>query len=311
MFKEKWMKMIPFLLVLVMLVVPVLQPISADAAGKDRTFNTELGKVTIKGTPKRIVSLSMAGTDAVVALGLKPVGYTISNSKTVPTYLRNKLKGSESVGSLSAPSLERIAALKPDLIIVDHVFEFHKEIIPKLQKIAPVVGFRANNYKESMSQLVLMGDILGRKAKAKAFVSKFNKDLKAAQASVKDKNVSVLGFFVNKNGINVWQDNSFSGSILTALKADYAYKKSGTEYTDFETLSLEKILQLNPDLLIAYVDPGSKDLKNVKSNPIWPKLKAVKAKKVVQVNRDLWSRSRGPLAAQLVVKEAASILKRY
>ncbi|WP_223813709.1 hypothetical protein [Geobacillus zalihae] len=49
----------------------------------------------------------------------------------------------------------------------------------------------------------------------------------------------------------------------------------------------------------------------MKANPIWSQLKAVKEKRVVEVNRDLWSRSRGPLAAKLIVKEAASILKRY
>lgn len=284
---------------------------SEAATVKDRTFNTELGKVTVKGIPKRVITLSMAGTDAVLTLGVKPVGYTISNSNTIPVYLKNKLKGSEQVGTLSAPSLERIAALKPDLIIVDHVYEFHKTIIPKLQEIAPVAGFRASSYEESMKQLLVLGDIMGKKAQAKAFTKLFYKDLDAAKAKMKNKKISVLGFFVNKSGINVWQDNSFSGSILKALKADYAFLERGGEYADFQPVSLEKILDIDPDVMIAYVDPGKKDLKDVQANPIWTKLSAVKAKRVVEVNRDLWSRSRGPLAAKLMVKEASTILGRY
>ncbi|WP_223813710.1 ABC transporter substrate-binding protein [Geobacillus zalihae] len=76
-----------------------------------------------------------------------------------------------------------------------------------------------------------------------------------------DKNLRVLGFFVNKDGINVWQDNSFSGSIFTALKADYAFKEKGDEYSDFKTVSLERILEIDPDVLFAYTDPGKNDLK--------------------------------------------------
>ena len=312
MLQKKWTSLLAVLMALFVLLVPLAQPAApVEAASKTRVFKTELGKLVIKGTPKRIVTLSMAGADAVVTLGLKPVGYTISNSGTVPTYLRNKLKGVPSVGALSAPSLERIAALKPDLIIIDHEFEFHKAIIPQLKKIAPVAGFRANSYKEAMNQLLVLGDILGRKAKAKSFVNQFYKELKSQQAKLKDKNLRVLGFFVNKDGINVWQDNSFSGSIFTALKADYAFKEKGDEYSDFKTVSLERILEIDPDVLFAYTDPGKNDLKKVKANPIWSQLKAVKKKRVVEVNRDLWSRSRGPLAAKLIVKEAASILKRY
>lgn len=312
MVQKKWTSLLAVLMALLVLLVPLAQPAaSVQVAAKTRVFKTELGKLVIKGTPKRIVTLSMAGTDAVVTLGLKPVGYTISNSGTVPTYLRNKLKGVPSVGALSAPSLERIAALKPDLIIIDHEFEFHKAMIPQLKKIAPVAGFRANSYKEAMNQLLVLGDILGRKAKAKSFVNQFYKELKSQQAKLKDKNLRVLGFFVNKDGINVWQDNSFSGSIFTALKADYAFKEKGDEYSDFKTVSLERILEIDPDVLFAYTDPGKNDLKKVKANPIWSQLKAVKKKRVVEVNRDLWSRSRGPLAAKLIVKEAASILKRY
>jgi len=311
MLHKKQTTLLTVLLSFILLFTSLFNGNTADAATKTRKFKTELGVVTLKGIPKKIVTLSMAGTDAVLTLGVKPVGYTISNSNSTPVYLKNKLKGVQSVGTLSAPSLERITALKPDLIIIDQDYEFHKAILSKLQKISPVVGFRANSYKESMSQLMTLGDIMGKKAQAKSFVNSFDSELNKSKAKLKDKNIDVLGFFVNKSGINVWQDNSFSGTIFTALKANYAYKERGGEYSDFQTVNLEKILSIDPDLIVAYVDPGKSDLKDVSKNPIWPKLKAVKNKHVVQVNRDLWSRSRGPLAAKLIVKEATSILSRY
>jgi iron complex transport system substrate-binding protein len=300
----------------------VIQPFTVQAATKApvnntqvRTFKTELGTVKLKGIPKRIVTLSIAGTDAAIALGVKPVGVTISNAKQLPSYLKNQLRGVKVVGQLNAPSLETIAALKPDMIIIDHEYEFHKAIIPRLQKIAPVVGFRANSYQEAMTRLSQLGDMLGRKAQAKTFIAQFNKELQAAKAKIKDRNISVLGFFVNKSGINVWQDNSFSGTILTALKADYAFKGAGGkgDYTDFKTLSMEKILEIDPKLILVYKDMNQpKDgIAAVKGNPIWSKLKAVKNGDAVEVDRDLWSRSRGPIAAKLVVKQAASILQKF
>ncbi|KDE47070.1 hypothetical protein [Geobacillus sp. CAMR5420] len=85
MLQKKWTSLLAMLMALFVLLVPLAQPAApVEAASKTRVFKTELGKLVIKGTPKRIVTLSMAGTDAVVTLGLKPVGYTISNSGTVP-----------------------------------------------------------------------------------------------------------------------------------------------------------------------------------------------------------------------------------
>lgn len=277
-----------------------------------RTYQTELGVLKVKGIPKRVVTLSVAGTDAVIALGVKPVGVTISNSNQLPAYLAAQLKGVKTVGKINAPSLESIAALKPDLIVIDHLYEFHKAMIPQLSKIAPVAGFRAGSYQEAMTNLVRLGEIMGRKAQANAFVALFNKELAAAQAKLKNKKMKVLGIFNNKNTMWAWTQNSFSSSIFLALKADYAYKgPSDKVYPDMVQLSLEKVLQIDPDLLFVYADPGQDGIVELSSNPIWSKLKAVKTKKVVQVNRDLWSRSRGPISARLIVKEATDIFNKY
>lgn len=113
---------------------------SDEAAASDESYTVQhaMGETTIEGTPERIVVIDSPHLDALVALGITPVGATESGAATgVPAYLADDLEGTEIVGPTMEPDLEAIASLNPDLIIGAQVR--HEALYEQLSAIAPTV----------------------------------------------------------------------------------------------------------------------------------------------------------------------------
>src|SRR5688572_14716631 len=82
------------------------------------TIEHSMGSTTIIGTPERVVILTNEGTEALLALGVTPVG-AVKSFTGDPWYdhIADQLKDTQVVGVESEVNVEAIAALKPDLII--------------------------------------------------------------------------------------------------------------------------------------------------------------------------------------------------
>ena len=78
--------------------------------------------VNISETPERIVSLSPNNTEILFALGLENKIVGVTNYCDYPQEAKNK----ENIGGFSTPSVEKIVALMPDLVLADDI---HKDII--------------------------------------------------------------------------------------------------------------------------------------------------------------------------------------
>ncbi|MBO8163156.1 MAG: iron-siderophore ABC transporter substrate-binding protein [Brevibacillus sp.] len=290
---------------------------NADGGEEERVFQTPGGEFRIKGIPKRVVGLSIESLDSLVALGVEPVGMALPPTG-VPEYLQEGLKNTTSVGDRREPNLETILSLEPDLIVMED--NFSAAIKDELQKIAPTLSYRANSWEEAMEHHILLGDILGKKQEAEAFVSEF----KAKLDEVKGKasgHVSAMGMYMIGDEYAMWLDNSFVGSILTSLGADYALKYS--ELTSEESagenkelasesrlvkLNLEKLIELNPQVLFLMSNKDDLISEKLKGNAVWSKLNAVQNGRVHEVDRNIWSRGRGPIAAKLIVEQAPPLL---
>ena len=106
--------------------------------GDPYTVEHAMGQTTLEAVPERIVVIDSPHLDALVALGITPVGATESGAGVgFPAYLADRLRDTESVGATSEPDLEAIANLAPDLIIGAQVR--HEALYDKLSAIAPTV----------------------------------------------------------------------------------------------------------------------------------------------------------------------------
>ncbi|MGO2305163.1 MAG: iron-siderophore ABC transporter substrate-binding protein [Providencia sp.] len=100
------------------------------------TINDDRGTQTFITSPERIVVLDWDLLEQVLSLDIIPVGATEINSYNQWVVMPEAPKSIDEVGTRAEPNLEKIASLKPDVILATSA---QQDLIPLLQRIAPVV----------------------------------------------------------------------------------------------------------------------------------------------------------------------------
>ncbi|TXK77028.1 ABC transporter substrate-binding protein [Paenibacillus sp. N3.4] len=277
--------------------------INAGTASKEKVIKHAWGETTIKGTPTKIVALDYAFIDMLSVLDIKPIASVGIGESGFPEYLVDKVdaKSITNVGQAKQPNLEVLKSVKPDLIIANP--DRHELIKKQLSDIAPTLAFDDDNYEMVLANLGLLADVVGKKEQGDKVKQTIEDKIKQSKDKIKTApSTLVVGAFEDDS--TVWLKNSFVGSLLSGIGTNYLYdgKKDHTaaeSKTDIAKLSLERLGEYNPDYLFVYGDPGK-----WAANPIYKNLKSVKANKAITVSRDLWSKGRGPRAAELIIDQA-------
>jgi iron complex transport system substrate-binding protein len=153
-------------------------PAASGAAGFPVSVQHKYGTTEIAAAPARVVTLGLSDQDPVLALGVVPVG-------AIDWFLERPYgkwpwaqpvwagKTPEIVGERDDYNLEKVAALKPDLIIGLYS-GMSKDQYDKLTKIAPTVaqptGF--DDYAAPWQDMTrLAGKALGKEAKAEELIA--------------------------------------------------------------------------------------------------------------------------------------------
>jgi iron complex transport system substrate-binding protein len=284
----------------------------AGSGAFPRTLNTAMGKVTIPARPKRVVVLDTGELDDVTMLGVKPVGAVSPHMKSeggFPNYLKGKIDGVKDVGPLLEPNLEKIAALKPDLILSSKVR--HEKIYDKLTAIAPTV-FTETTGGPWKANLKVHAKALGKEKQAAAAMKSYEERAKHLGEAIRKKDkgrmpsASVVRFVAGPT--RLYQKSSFSGVVLDdiGLKRPASQSSTDPEVT-MKDVSPEEIDQADADLVFVTVadDPSKTQKKDVTSNPVWKDLSAVKEKKVFEVPDETWMSGIGIQAAQNMLQDVA------
>ena len=112
---------------------------------KEKTIVHDFGTTELKKAPKRIVILDNLYGEILDPLDITPVGATTgrADSQEFSTLFKKQYKDAKvvSVGWQGNPDLDKIAELKPDLILMTGEQE---DLYEKLSEIAPTVGYQIN-----------------------------------------------------------------------------------------------------------------------------------------------------------------------
>ncbi|MGN9759942.1 ABC transporter substrate-binding protein [Streptomyces sp. SD31] len=283
-----------------------------DSSAFPRTLKTVMGDVKIPSQPKRVVVLDTGELDDVTLLGIDPVGAVAPHFKTsggFPAYLDGELKNTVDVGPLLEPNLEKIASLKPDLILSSKVR--HEKVYDKLSAIAPTVFTETTGgvWKENLK---VHAEALGLEKEAAAKLKEYETQAKALGAAIKKKDggtmptVSVVRFIAGPT--RLYQTNSYSGVVLNDIgfQRPKSQISSDPEVT-MKDVSPEEIDQADADLIfVTAADAEDKtQKKQVVSNPVWKDLPAVKDGKVFEVPDETWMSGIGVQAAEEMLKDVA------
>ena len=256
------------------------------AEPETREVEHAMGVAEVPADPKRVVVLDTGELDDALALGVKPVGAVrIDVATGFLSYLEGQTEGIEEVGTISEPSLERIAALKPDLILSSTVR--HEAIYEQLNTIAPTVlaPDLGDTWKENF---LLYADALNKSDEAERMLADFEAQAAELGETIgTGKSLSIVRFLPGE--IRLYSDQSFSGVILTDMGLTVPEPAVGAE--TFVELSPEQVTKAEADYLYVstYGPEDDTDRAKVTAGPLWETIPAVKADEVHDLNDDLIS----------------------
>ncbi|MGS4989365.1 ABC transporter substrate-binding protein [Roseibium sp. RP-7] len=280
---------------------------SAPAIARDVTDS--MGTVTVPDAPKRIVVLTNEGTEALLALGVTPVGAANSwNGDPWWDHISDAMDGAGPVGKESAVNLELIAALEPDLILANK--QRHEEIYPQLTAIAPTVMSKElrGDWKINFR---LYAEALGKEQEADAAIADYDAsvaDLREKLGDHLNEEVSVIRFVPGQ--IRIYQLDSFSGVLLKDIGFHRPANQNVEEFAI--RTGKESIPDMDGDRIFYFTydtgdGKGTSLEEEVLADPLWQSLSAVKAGKVHQVSDAIWNTAGGILAAKLMLHDIAGI----
>lgn len=247
------------LLIVVLTATACSPPAEEEATGGPIQVNTAQGPVTIKGTPKRIVTLGAQWIDTALAFGVKPVAYLdniqILTGKPSP-WTTDQLDGSTALDPENL--VAEIAKAKPDLILAEgYMPTSQPENFKKISEIAPTIPGVTGKQVDPWQDLVsLMGTLLRQPAKAKEITDGVNakiSDVKKEIPGLPGKSYA-MAYLYSTDQIQVMADpNDGAGYLFNELGMVVAPKLLA-EYEKTKNprfpISTENVPMLDGDLLV-------------------------------------------------------------
>ncbi|MFD9323678.1 ABC transporter substrate-binding protein [Streptomyces sp. NPDC060053] len=286
---------------------------TGDAAGTRAITDATGRKVEVPLAPTKVVALSEPTLDAALALGVAPVGATAGRGQQgVSTYLADKAAEAQVVATVAEADMEKVAALRPDLILLDETTAVKSEV-SKLQAIAPTVVTATLN-EDWKTAFTATADALNKKADAERILTGFDADVTAAKAGLGANAGAVVSVVRWQNGAPsvVGKGVGHVGSTLTSLGLERPADQQGASAGHSEPVSLEKLSTVDGDWLffgtLGDRADGEKAYAEAKKVPNFGRLKAERAGRVVVVQGSAWNSAGGPLAAGIVLDDLTKAL---
>ncbi|URM92956.1 iron-siderophore ABC transporter substrate-binding protein [Actinomadura madurae] len=258
----------------------------ASAGAFPVTITHKLGTAKIESAPKRIVALGEVDQDALLALGITPVGMaelTGVQPDGLAPWTAPKLTGAKPKllkAGEAGFNLEEIAALRPDLILAGGDFYIDKEY-EKLSKLAPTVAYQTGPAEDAWQAITMQAaKAVGREADGRKLVGAADTGIAAVKTrhpELSGKEFAFTSIFPNGN-IGVMkspEDTSVKLLQQFGMKLPESIAKLPGEGFAAE-LSMEKVSALDVDVLISHYNDDPATQKKVEGNKLFASLDVVK-----------------------------------
>ena len=283
----------------------VVAPNASDA----REVTHAMGTTEVPDAPERVVILTNEGTEALLSMGVKPIGAVNSaNGDPWFDHIADQMEGVEPLGGESAVNLEMIAALEPDLILGNKMRQ--EEIYPQLSAIAPTVMTERlrGDWKVNMR---LYAEALWMEDKAQEVFDTYDAHVDELAEKLGDKTdeeISMIRFLAAQ--IRIYQLDTFSGVILK----DIGFKRPANQNVEEFAIRTgkESIPDMDGDRIFYFTyDTGNGEANAAEAealaDPLWQSLSAVKEGRVHKVDDAIWNTSGGVISANLMLDDIARI----
>ncbi|MDF2840258.1 MAG: lipoprotein [Clostridia bacterium] len=283
---------------------------STDTNITTRVIEHAMGQTEIIGEPKRIVILTNEGTEALLELGVKPVGAVRSwTGNPWYSHIDKDMEGVENLGDESQVNIEAIAALSPDLIIGNKMR--HEKIYDQLSQIAPTVYSNTlrGEWKENFA---FYANVLGKDSEGKEVIKKFDDRAAEISSLAGDKlktELSIVRFMPGKT--RIYLGDTFSGKILKQIGFARPASQQSEEFT--VEIGKERLKEADGQVMFYFTyetgnGEGSAREKEWLEDPMFKTLDVVKNNKVYKVDDAIWNTAGGVKAANLMLNDIEKFL---
>ena len=314
-----------------------------------RVIEHDLGKTEICGQPQKVAVLSAYALDLLLSLDMQPAGYppplntyqgeVFDNPAQQIPYLGDRLTTQPiNLGSDSEPSLEKLALLKPDLIVgeVGHIDNYKL-----LSQIAPTLLWRnrtaKGQWRESLREIAAA---LGRDQKAEVVIQQYEARIADARADLADvvaAHPTLLLLGANRLDEHVFalSADSYLGELLGGVGFQLIPKPSA-DIKPGVPISVEALLELDDadtiiilswdfdvsDLTLKNPDTSANKLmshlmethqvqtikQHWETNAIAQSLTASQENRVYFATYYKWNGLNGPIGAELILEQLRQFL---
>jgi len=277
-----------FLLVLLLIITPV-NLVKAD-------FPVEMEddldqQITLAEKPNRIISLAPANTEILFALGLADEIVGVSSYANYPEPATKK----EKIGSITEVNLEKVVALKPDLIVASGINRI--ETIKKLRELGyQVAGFYPQTVNDIFKTIKDIGKLTGKDEEANKLTGKLfvemSEIMNLVEKKVEEKGRQKIFYEIWSDPLITAGENTFIDDLIEMAGGINIGAYAQGMWPQY---SLEKLILENPAVFISsyHSAPQKVTIETIKERRIYQQLKAVKNNRIYLVNQDLVSRA-GP-----------------
>lgn len=270
---------------------PKPAPVPANSTAyltiKDSTGRT----VTLPQKPSRVILLSASFVDLFYSVDGKAIGRPSSKTESIP---KMALSVPE-VGFVYNINLEKLVALKPDLVI--GVQGLHEKLVPSMESSQiPIVILRYKTLEDTIEITRMMGNIAGTQAKATQVIDKTQSKIQETIAKLPvNRRVKVAILHATAKSVTVELDTTIAGSIAKEIGLINIAAGSVPVNADNDAIpySMERLVEADPDIMFVVTMGDKVEIEkrmraDVESNPAWSSLRAVQQKKVYFLPSELF-----------------------
>lgn len=237
--------------------------------------------VTLEAPPARIVSLSAGHTEILYAIGAGGQVAAVDNTSDCPRAVDSLPK----VDAFS-PSVEAIAALGPDLVVI---FFDPGDLQSSLRDLGIDVIFLASpeSVQGVYDQTMLLGEATGHADEAADVVADMREAVADIQARLEDAAGGPRVFHEIDSTYYTAGPGSFIADLYSILGAANIAAATGEP---FPQMSGEAIIEADPEVIVLADEDAGESPDTVRARPGWGSVSAVQNDRIHIIDPDIVSR---------------------
>ena len=207
-------------------------------------FVDQIGeKVKLTAPPKRIISLVPSQTELLNSLGLEEEVIGITKFCIHPKeWFQNKTR----IGGTKSLNIDKIKALKPDLILANKE-ENNREEIEELKENFPVWTSDVKTIQDAFQMIFEIGKIVGQHEKAIQLASKLKSDFDSLNFSKSQK----AAYLIWNKPIMVSGGDTFINSMMNLAGFENVFANENR----YPQKSIDELIEANPEILLLSSEP--------------------------------------------------------